>query len=217
MRVAIVEDQILVGDVLEKLCADEFRCEIVARAALGAAAAKLILATSPELVLLDLMLPDLDGFWVVDSVRQGGGRPRILAISSHCDEFTAYRVERRQFEGFVDKSSAMLDELRSALAAVMEGGTYYSERFLQVQQRRKQDPNAFDKILTEREQTVLIMIAGLLSDGEIAQRLGISEQTAQKHRFNISHKLGLDSRTLLIRYAQDRGMTPLIPAPWRHK
>jgi len=217
VKVVIVEDHVMTGDVLSKLCTTEFACHLIAQVSKGVEATDIIIRGKPELVLLDLMLPDISGFEVVEAVRRQGANPRVLGISARCDDFTVSRVERQQFCGFVDKCTATLEELYTALGAVTRGGSYFSGRFQEIQSRLRTDPNAFDKILTEREQSVLELIAGLLSDREIGERLGISEQTSQKHRFNILHKLRLESRTALLRYAESHGLIPFTPSLWRRR
>jgi DNA-binding NarL/FixJ family response regulator len=215
VKTAIVEDHVMMGDVLHELCAKEFGCDVVLQAAHGRSAIEAIVSAAPDVLLLDLMLDDISGFEIVDELKNRSCAPRILAISSRCDDFTVYLAEQEGFFGFVDKTSATLEQLREAVGSVLSGRPYYSQRFLDIQERRRNDPDAFDKVLTQREQSILTMISGSLTDREIGARLGISEHTAQKHRFNILRKLKLESRTSLLRYAEDHGMTPYTPAYWR--
>jgi DNA-binding NarL/FixJ family response regulator len=210
VRIAIVEDQMMMADALAIICTRELGCKVVARARTGREAIKAILVSRPELVILDLGLPDTDGFKVMDVVRQAGVNPRVLVLSAHCDDNTVYRVERARFDGFVDKGTEAFAALRVALKAIARRRRYFSDRYLKVKSKRKSDPLAFDKLLTGQQQAVLAMIGGLLTDDEIASRLRVKSCTAEKHRLTILQKLGLDSKITLLRYAHSHGFKPLV-------
>jgi DNA-binding NarL/FixJ family response regulator len=209
VRIAIVEDQEIMADALAILCVGVRGSRVVAQARTGKEAIKAILSSNPDLVILDLGLPDADGFHVMDVVRRAGCNPRVLVLSAYCDNNTVYRVERAGFDGFVDKGSEALRSLREALRAVSKGQRYFSEGYMRVRSRRRRDPQSFDRLLTERQQTVLSLIGGLFTDEEIASRLRVSRNTAEKHRFNILKKLGLRSKVTLLRYANIHGFRPL--------
>ena len=198
-------------EVLRKVCTKELRHEVVGEAADGQTAVQLVLKTNPDLVLLDLQLPNLDGFGVVAALQQVAPGLRILVLSSHCDDYTVFRIERAHLHGFVDKNTNSVAVLKSAITAVGEGGTFFSEGFQRIKTARHGDPHSFDKLLTERERSVLVLIGQPLHDREIAARLGLSEETVAKHRFNILHNLGLSGTAQLVRYAQDHGFTLVAP------
>ena len=156
-------------------------------------------------------LPNLDGFGVVEAVQQAAPKVRILVLSSHCDEYTVFRVEKSRVQGFVDKNTNTVAILKSAIAAVGQGKTFFSETFLRIKAARHDNPQSFDKLLTDRERSVLSLIGEPLSDREIAVRLGISAETVEKHRFNLLGKLGLQTTTELARYARNHGFTLVVP------
>jgi two-component system response regulator NreC len=162
---------------------------------------------APDLVLLDLHLPSLDGFGVVEAIRKKAPQVKILILSSHCDEYTVFRSEKVRVQGFVDKNTNSVAMLRTAIGAVAEGKVWFSEAFLRAKAARHRDPRSFDKLLTERERSVLALVGQPLTDAEISVELDISEQTVEKHRFNILHKLDVQSTTELIRYAREHGFT----------
>jgi DNA-binding NarL/FixJ family response regulator len=194
-------------EVLRKVCVDELRHEVVGEAEDGERAVEVVARTSPDLVLLDLHLPSLDGFGVVEGIRKKAPLVRILILSSHCDEYTVFRAEKVRVQGFVDKNTNSVATLKSAITAVTDGKAWYSEAFLRAKAARHRDPRSFDKLLTERERSVLALVGQPLTDAEISAQLAISEETVEKHRFNILHKLDLESTTELVRYAREHGFT----------
>jgi DNA-binding NarL/FixJ family response regulator len=207
VRIVIVEDHLMFREVLRKVCREELRHEVVGEADHGLRALELIARVAPDLVLLDLHLPGLDGFGVAQELRRRAPQVKILVLSSHCDEYTVYEAERLRVQGFVDKNTNSVATLKDAIGALAEGRVWFSEAFQRTKAARRRDPLAFDKILTERERSILILLGVPLSDAEIAQRLGIMADTVEKHRFNILRKLDLKTTTELVRYAREHGFT----------
>lgn len=207
MRIVIVEDHQMFREVLRKVCTAELGHDVVGEAGNGEQAVELVARLAPELVLLDLHLPGLDGFGVAAEIRRRAPQVRILVLSSHCDEYSVYRAEQLRVQGFVDKNTNSVETLKVAIGAVVEGRTWYSELFQQTKKARRLDPLAFDKLLTERERAILILIGVPLTDPEIAREAGIAEDTVAKHRFNLLRKLDLKTTTELVRYAREHGFT----------
>jgi DNA-binding NarL/FixJ family response regulator len=207
VRILIVEDHLMFREVLRKVCVRELHHEVVGEAGDGRSAVRLALTMAPDLLLLDLHLPNLDGFGVLDAVRRVAPDLRVLLLSSHCDAFTVFRAERSKVQGFVDKNTNTVSILKAAITAVVGGGIYFSDTFKQMKVKRQKDPHSFDKLLTEREQGMLPLLGEPLDDAEIATRLGVTIGTAEKHRFNIRRKLGLQSDAELMRYAREHGFT----------
>lgn len=205
-RIVIVEDHVLMRDFLRTVCEREFGHLIVGEAERGRAAIATILAAQPDLVLLDLCLPDLDGFEVLERVRGATlESPRVLALTAYHDLYTVYRVEKSPILGLIDKRSMSVSTLARAIAEVGEGRPFFPEEFRRMQALRRSDPLAFDKVLTNREQTMLLLVGKLLSDAEIAAKLDLSERTVENHRLAIMHKLGFRTKAELMRYVRDNG------------
>jgi DNA-binding NarL/FixJ family response regulator len=194
-------------EVLRKVCSDELRHQVVGEAEDGARAVEVVDKCHPDLVLLDLHLPSLDGFGVVEAIRQKAPAVKILVLSSHCDEYTVFRSERAHVQGFVDKNTNSVDTLKAAITAVSQGKVWFSEAFSRSKAARHRDQRSFDKLLTDRERAVMGLIAVPMTDAEISAELKISGETVEKHRFNILRKLELQSTAELIRYARDHGFT----------
>ena len=207
VRIVIVEDHAMFREVLRKVCARDLRHDVVGEASDGQGAVQLVRDLAPDMVLLDLHLPKLDGFGVAEAIRQAAPTIKILVLSSHCDDFTVFRAEKTHVNGFVDKNTNTVAVLKDAITAVSKGLTYFSPEFLRLKAARHDDPHSFDKLLTDRERSILALIGEPFQDWEIAMRLGVSEQTVEKHRFNILRKLDLKSTIELVRYARDHGFT----------
>ncbi len=212
MRIVIVEDHQMFREVIHKVCVSDFGHDVVGQAGDGAEALRVILSTQPDLLLLDLHLPDMDGFTIVEAVRKVLPSLRIIAITSARGDYTLYRVERANIQGFVDKNANSLESLREAIEMVAEGKRYLAPSFETAKARRNANPISFDKVLTERERVVLALIGQSLSDDEIAAKLSISEKTAATFRGRIMKKLGVHSTPKLIRFAIDQGFTQ-VSAP----
>lgn len=194
-------------EVLRKVCAVDLGHDVVGEAGDGRTAVAMALTSNPDLVLLDLHLPNLDGFGVLDALRRLAPEVRVLLLSSHCDEYTVYRAAQARVQGFVDKNTNTVTVLKDAITAVSKGRVFFSETFKRMKIARHKNPQSFDKLLTARERAILPLLGEPLDDAEIANRLGVTIGTAEKHRFNIRRKLGLQSSAELARYAREHGFT----------
>lgn len=198
-------------EVLRKICETDLEHTVVGEAEDGRRAVEIVKQTKPDMVLLDLHLPNLDGFGVIEEIRKIFPDLIILVLSSHCDDYTVYRAERAGVQGFVDKNTNSVAALKQAVAQVTHGKTSFSDAFKRIRAKRHADPHSFDKVLGNREREVLSLVGQSLRDSEIAEKLGISEQTVSTHRLNIIRKLGLENTTELVRYAREHGFTLSAP------
>lgn len=211
MKIVIVEDHLMFREILRKICEHDLNHTVVGEADDGRKAVELVQSARPDLLLLDLHLPNLDGFGVIDEIRKTFPDLLVLVLSSHCDDYTVYRAERAGVRGFVDKNTNSIEALKQAIGLVAQGQYSFSPAFLRVRTKRHTDPRSFDKVLGNRERTVLALVGQSLRDDEIGERLGISEQTVSTHRLNIIRKLGLTNTTELVRYAREHGFTLSAP------
>lgn len=191
-------------EILVKVCRTEGH-KICGETASGHEAVELCNSFRPDLLLLDLRLPDSDGVEVAKVVRVANPQIKILAVSANLNDYLLYRLERRGIQGFVDKNIHTLADLRSALQAISFGRTWYSPSFQAARLQRLLDQNSFDKKLTDYEQAILCHIADGLSDGEISMQLGISSRTVQGHRSAIMRKLNIAGTPKLIAFAAAKG------------
>jgi DNA-binding NarL/FixJ family response regulator len=207
MKIAIVEDERLFRDVLRKACAKDLGHEVVGEAGTGREALLVVPAALPDLLVLDIHLPDMDGLDVLRTLRRKRALIKTLVISSYFDEYTLCRIERSAVQGFIDKSTNTVAELSLAITAIEAGSTYFPVPFTEARRAHSRNPFSYDKVLTDREQTVLSLVGEPLSDAEIAAQLRLSPGTVEKHRFNIMRKLNLSTRAESARFARRCGLT----------
>ena len=207
VKLLIVEDQTMVRELLAIACRQALpRAEVrVAGSAQGAL--EECAKAAPDLVLLDLVLPDGDGLALLPEIFARAPRARVIALSSHIDEVTLHRALGSRVHGIIDKNEQPIKVLGDAIETVMGGGQYLSSAVQRLRASLRADPNAFDKILSDREQEALRLIGEGMSNDEVAAKLGISANTAKNHRLNIMAKLGIHSTPQLIRYAIEKGFT----------
>jgi DNA-binding NarL/FixJ family response regulator len=209
MKIVLIEDQAMFRDLLKKICRDHFRLTVVGEAETAAEGLALCRKHKPGLVLLDLNLPDKDGVAVADELIALDPEVRILALSSECDDYTLYRVLNSGMHGYVDKNRQSVEVLKQAIDEVLKGRVFFTEVVQQVRQKLRAEPRAFPKVLTEREQQLLVLLGSGLTNEEVAKELRISRFTVQLHRRNIMSKLGLHRTPDLIRYAVNKGFAKL--------
>jgi DNA-binding NarL/FixJ family response regulator len=209
MTLLLVEDQVMFRETIRKACERELGQRVVGECGTGREAIALTRELKPDALLLDLSLPDIDGLTVVERLHRESLYPKIVILSSHCDDYTLFRVEKSGISAFVDKNANRTDVLGEALRAVEAGRCYFSAVFQSVRVARRRNPRAFTKVLTEWELEILALIGLSLTDAEIGERLEISPRTVQTHRSQILRKLKIPSTPKLIRFAIDNGFTAI--------
>jgi two-component system response regulator NreC len=195
----------MIREILVNACGRAVPGAVVGEAGDGAAAVAASRKHPPDLVILDVELPDIDGFDLMGDLLAIAPKARIIALSSHTDEFTLHRAMQCRVNGFVDKNEQPLEVLRAAISTVMADKTYYSPVVERVKASLRADPAAFTKLLSEHEQRLLTLMGRGLSNEEIGRLLELSAVTVKTHRRNIMGKLGFHSTPELIRYAIDKG------------
>lgn len=207
IRVAIVEDQRIFSQLLALLLRKILDCDIVGTAHDGESGWELCLATKPELVMLDIEMPRLDGLQMASRLLSQLPDTRLLVMSGLTDPYTIWRVTHCGAYGYLDKSLD-LDSWSKAIHEVSEGRRYFSPVVNQVKADWLSQPEAFQKILSEREQEVLRWVVGGSDDARIATELDISPATVEAHRKHIRQKLELHNDRDLVAYARKWGLSP---------
>lgn len=209
MKIVLIEDQAMFRDLLKKICREHFHLSVVGEAEDAATGLALCRKHKPDMVLMDLNLPDKDGVTLADELIALDPEVRILALSTECDDYTLYRVLNSGMHGYVDKNRQSVEVLKQAIDEVIKGRVFFTEVVQQVRQKLRLEPKSFPKVLTEREQQLLALLGGGLTNDEVAKELHLSRFTVQLHRRNIMSKLGLHRTPDLIRYAVNKGFSKL--------
>jgi two-component system response regulator NreC len=203
MKTIIVEDQKLGIDLVKQCLTDKF--ELVATCQTIEAGWKAFQKFKPAAVILDIELPDGSGLDLANRMLKTDPKVRILGVSGRTDEYTLYRVFMTGLFGFVDKNTESIEELQKAVVQLGEGNCYYAATVQQNMLIQHTDPNAFSRVLTEREQELLRHIGSGASNERIAEKLDLRPVSVQNHKSRIMKKLKLHNTVDLIRYAMQKG------------
>jgi two-component system NarL family response regulator len=199
----LVEDQRLFNEILAATLRREPDVEVVATAQTGSEALHIACALRPQVLLVDIGLPDLSGIEVARAVRVRAPDVRLVALSIHDEPEIVRNMLEAGASGYVLKSAA-LDDLVQALRVVVQGGTYLSREVAQAGAGPPARPR-----LARRERQVLALIAEGKHGPQIAAQLGISPATVEVHRRNIMTKLGVHTVAALIKAALREGLISL--------
>lgn len=216
-RLLLVDDHAVVRGGLKMLLAADPEIEIVGEAETGAEGVRLADELRPDVILMDISMPDMNGIEATRRIKAERPEIAVLALTMHEDDQYFYEMLAAGASGYVPKRAAPND-LISAIHAVRGGGMFLFPTLARtlVQdflQRREHGPSAPTREglddLTEREREVLTLIAEGRSNQEIADVLVISIKTVNRHRENIMAKLNLHTRVELVRYAIEKGLIEL--------
>ncbi len=212
-RIVLADDHPVVRHGVRSLLQAEADFAVVGEAADGIETVQLVERVQPEVLVVDLMIPGLNGLEVTRQVKQRSPQTRVVILSMHANEPYVLEALKNGASGYVLKDSSGTD-LVHAVRQVVGGQRYLSpplsERAVEAYMQKSQE-TAFDpyEALTDREREVLQLAAEGLSNPDIANRLSISPRTVETHRANLMRKLGLKTQTDLIRYALKRGILPM--------
>lgn len=205
----IIEDHVLFRDLLRKICETEYECRVLGSGETIRDGIALCRRCDPELVLLDIDLPDGNSLDLLSEFRRASPESRFLAVSALEDEYTMLRVLDSGLHGFVDKRGSSAAALSRAIGAVVHGDRYFSPSVTRVRERVFGDPRSWFKLLTPRQIELLRLIGSGSSNSEVAASLGLSPRTVETHRQLIMAKLGIHSVRDLIGYAIRHGLAKL--------
>jgi DNA-binding NarL/FixJ family response regulator len=207
MNIVIIEDHKLMHDMLAFACRQIFPGAELHVTGEGREGPALCGRVQPDLIFLDLVLPDGDGLALLPQLRAVAPAAKVVALTSFADEFTVHRVLHANVQGFIAKNEQPLDQLKSAIETVLAGGQYLSPIVDRIKAALRADPTSFDKVLSEHEQRLLGLFGEGLDNEAIAARLDLSINTVKVHRRNILGKLNLHSTPELMHYALEKGFT----------
>ena len=210
-RILIVEDHTLLRAGLRALLCQEPDLEIVGEADNGRDAVRAVGTLAPELVLMDLTMPGMNGIEAIREIKRRGTHSRVLVLTIHKTDEYIHESLKAGADGYMLKD-ATHDELRVAVRSVLSGKPYLSpdisEKVIQRYLGGGQSPGATSPwdSLTHREKEVLKLVSEGRQNKYIAEYLALSVKTVEKHRSNLMKKLDLHNAAGLTAYAIERGM-----------
>ena len=215
IKVLLVDDHPVVRKGLHSCLANRENLKIVGEACNGTEALQKVKELDPDVVLMDINMPGMDGLEVTEALRKDAPRTRVLVLSVHDTRDYVMRIVKAGARGYVLKDTPP-DELVRAIETVNAGDAYFSPSVARIalnQYVAESDSNSPLTRLSEREREVLVEIAEGRSNKEIASRLNIGVRTVETHRERIMRKLDIHSVAGLTKFAIANGMVSLDPDP----
>ena len=210
-RVVLAEDHKILREGLRSLLNTSDELEVVGEAEDGMDAIRTISEKNPDIVLLDLNMPKMDGIAVIKEIKREFPETKILALTMHKNEEYILEVFKSGGDGYCLKSSGH-EELVMAIRAVLSGKQYLSPEISDLvlqgyleSRKTIRERSSFEG-LTQREKEVLKLVGEGYQNKEIADYLCISPKTVEKHRANIMQKLDLHTASALTAYAIEKGL-----------
>jgi len=211
IKVLLVDDHPVVRKGLQSCLGRQDRLKIVGEASDGDEAIRKARELAPNVVLMDISMPRMNGLAVTEVLRKDAPQVKVLILSVHSNKEYIFRIIQAGAHGYVSKE-APPEELLKAIESVYEGEPFFSHDIARaalnqfVANGGKKEPFAQ---LTSREREVLVLIAEGQSNKEIANKLGIGVRTIETHRERIMRRLDIHSVAGLTKYAIANGMVSL--------
>jgi two-component system, NarL family, response regulator NreC len=211
IRIVMADDHTMLRQGLKSLLAEEPDFQILGEAGDGLEAVKLVERLKPDVLVVDVMMPGMNGLEVTRQVHERLPDIKIIVLSMHAREAYVLEAIRNGASAYVLKDS-QANDLVNAIRDVIQGRRFLSppltERLIgDYFEKAQQVPDPFDA-LTTREREVFQLVAEGLTSSDIAGRMNVSARTVDVYRANIMHKLHLKTQTDLIRLALKRGILP---------
>lgn len=210
-RVLLVDDHALVRAGIRALIDTLDGVEVVAEAGNGREALQQVEEFAPDLVLLDLTMPEISGFEVLEQIVQRSPQVRVIILTMHDAREYTTRALRLGAAGFIPKSAAA-NELKQGIESVMRGETYTSKETPHQVRPPILGESRFQKLLetlTPRQHEILVLIAEGQTTKEIARNLNISVKTVESHRAQLMERLDIRDVAGLVRFAIKTGLVSM--------
>ena len=208
-RILLADDHKMFRDILGALLAKQPRMEVVGEAENGRRAVELAQQLAPDVVVMDVDMPELNGVEATRQIREKCPDTKVIALSMHTNRRFVARMVEAGASGYIVKDCAF-DELVAAIRAVLAGRTHLASKLDVSPTHRAVQPEAIEPPqLTPREREVVQLLAEGKTTKEAAAELKVSPKTIEVHRKNIMDKLGLKSIVELTKYALQEGLTSL--------
>jgi DNA-binding NarL/FixJ family response regulator len=202
LKVVIADDHRLILDGIKHSLEEDGGFEVVGEATSGERVLPIVGQTSPDLVVLDLRMPGIDGLTCLDQIKKRHPNVKVVILSVSTDERLIETILARGASAYIVKSVNPID-VPSALRQALEGSVFNA---IGLPETRVAEDAAKAAGLTERETSILRALARGLSNDAIGKELWVAEQTVKFHLTNIYRKLGVSNRTEATRYAFENGL-----------
>ncbi len=206
IKILVADDHDLVRTGITRMLSDDPLIEVVSEASCGESAVQNTRRLKPDVVLLDVNMPNIGGIEATRRIKQIDENIKVLAVSSLTSEPYPTMLLKAGVNGYITKGTP-IDEMIRAIKKVYEGGKYFShevaEQLAQSVLDNKQNPL---DALSEREKQVLMMVVNCQSVQQIADTLFVSTKTVNTYRYRIFEKLGVDSDVKLTHLAIRHGL-----------
>jgi two-component system response regulator NreC len=214
-RILLADDHAIVRDGLSRTIRQEEDMEVVGQAKNGLDTVKLAGELSPDVVIMDISMPDLNGVEATRHICRGSPGVKIIVLSMHSAKHFVTEMFKVGAKGYLLKDCDY-DELIRAIRTVAGGGVYLSPSISNVAvesmvRNEEENSSAAFTILTSREREVLQLIAEGNTTKQIGLRLHISPKTVEAHRLRLMNKLEIDNVAQLTKYAIQEGLTSPEP------
>ena len=214
IRIALADDHTLFRSGLKLLLQAQPDMRVVGEAADGIACLRLVEAHLPDVLLMDVSMPGLDGIQTTRIITERWPQVQVVGLTMHDNERYFFSLLQAGAVGYLLKG-ANPEDLLAAVRMAAKGETYLQPALAHVlvasYQRRKKPPDESEAALTEREEHVLRLIAAGKTGREIADELMISPHTVERHRSNLLAKLHVRNKVELTQYAVRRGLVDRRP------
>ena len=211
IKILLVDDHAIMRDGIKALLSIHDDLEVVGEASEGREAIELARELNPDVVVMDISMPGMDGLEVTHRLTRRNPKMKVIILTQHDNKEYILSTIKVGAAGYIPKK-ALGSDLVSAIRTVRSGDSflYPSAARALIDDYRKQaeQPDIYES-LTEREREILKLIAEGRTSREIAETLYISQKTVQGHRTKIMEKLDLRNRTELIKYAMRKGLVDL--------
>ena len=197
IRVVLADDHVFVRDGIKSLLENEANIEVVGEAIDGADALEVVADSKPDLLIVDIRMPNLTGIEVVEQLRSENNNVKIIMLSMHESEEYVLKSIKAGADGYLLKGSSK-EEFLKALHTVAAGGKYFSGDISSIligqltNSSKSLEPKqnlGEEMMITKREKEILTLLLSGKGNKEIAEALDISKRTAEVHRFNLMKKL----------------------------
>jgi two-component system response regulator NreC len=215
IRIILADDHTIVRHGLNKLLQQQKDMEVIAQASDGHSTVELTRELSPDMVIMDIGMPDLNGIDATQQIVRDFPQVKVIGLSMHSGKKFVIEMLKAGASGYLLKDCA-LEELTTAVKTVAAGKIYLSPSITDVVidnyvRRSEKEENSAFSLLSQREREVLQLMAEGKTTKQIGLQLHISPKTVEGHRLRLMTKLNMDSVAKLTKYAIQEGLTSAEP------